>query len=158
MTAQDTPGVVAPPPLIFVGFLLAAFALDALAPLALRPGGIDAMVGWWAGGLLVLLGVITFVLGIGNFVRAGTPVPTREATRALVITGVHALSRNPIYVAMFLMYLGGGVLANTVWSLVLFVPLALLMRYGVVGREEAYLERKFGDAYRAYKTRVPRWL
>jgi protein-S-isoprenylcysteine O-methyltransferase Ste14 len=38
------------------------------------------------------------------------------------------------------------------------LPLALTIRYGVVRREEAYLERRFGDAYRAYKTRVRRWL
>ena len=35
---------------------------------------------------------------------------------------------------------------------------AIVMRYGVVAREEAYLEERFGDAYRAYKTRVRRWL
>ena len=38
------------------------------------------------------------------------------------------------------------------------VPFALVIRYGVIAREEAYLERKFGEAYRLYKDRVPRYL
>jgi protein-S-isoprenylcysteine O-methyltransferase Ste14 len=59
---------------------------------------------------------------------------------------------------MFLIYVGTGLLANTAWIFVLLVPLALIIRYGVVAREEAYLERKFGDAYRAYKSHVRRWL
>ena len=42
--------------------------------------------------------------------------------------------------------------------LILAVPLAITIHYGVVLREEAYLERRFGDAYRDYKARVRRWL
>ena len=44
------------------------------------------------------------------------------------------------------------------WILILTLPLAIIIRYGVVAREEAYLERRFGDAYRDYKVRVRRWL
>jgi protein-S-isoprenylcysteine O-methyltransferase Ste14 len=40
----------------------------------------------------------------------------------------------------------------------MLVPFALVIRYGVVAREEVYLERKFGDVYRAYHSRVRRWL
>jgi protein-S-isoprenylcysteine O-methyltransferase Ste14 len=157
MTDKDTPGVIAPPPLIFLGFLLAAFALNAVWPLPLRPSGIDPSISWTAGGAVIFVGLVLFVLGIGNFMRAGTPVPTREPTRALVTSGIHAFSRNPIYVAMFLLYLGIGLAANVAWAFVLFVPLALILRYGVVAREEAYLARKFGDDYRDYTARVRRW-
>jgi protein-S-isoprenylcysteine O-methyltransferase Ste14 len=158
MTAKDTPGVIAPPPLIFLGFLIVGFALDALLPLPLPPTGIDSKLSWTVGAVLILMGLLTITLGIRNFTRAGTPVPTRDPTRALVTTGIHARSRNPIYVAMFLIYVGAGLLANTAWIFVLLVPLALIIRYGVVAREEVYLARKFGDAYRAYKSRVRRWL
>jgi protein-S-isoprenylcysteine O-methyltransferase Ste14 len=158
MAATDTPGVIARPPLIFVGFLMLSFALDALLPLPLRPADIDSKLSWTVSAVLILLGLVTITLGIRNFMRAGTPVPTRDPTRALVTTGIHARSRNPIYVAMFLIYVGIGLLADTAWIFVLFVPLALVIRYGVVAREEAYLARKFGDAYRAYQSRVRRWL
>jgi protein-S-isoprenylcysteine O-methyltransferase Ste14 len=158
MTDKDTPGVVAPPPLIFLGAIAAVFAVDAFAPLPLRPAGVAAMLTWAVGAGLIVLGVALMTLGVVNFTRAGTPVPTRAPTQALVTGGVHALSRNPIYVGMFLIYFGAGTLANSAWMFVVFVPLALVMRYGVVAREEAYLERKFGEVYRAYKTRVRRWL
>jgi protein-S-isoprenylcysteine O-methyltransferase Ste14 len=47
---------------------------------------------------------------------------------------------------------------NTFWLLLMLVPFALVIRYGVVAREESYLERKFGDNYRGYRSRVRRWL
>jgi protein-S-isoprenylcysteine O-methyltransferase Ste14 len=59
---------------------------------------------------------------------------------------------------MFLIYGGIGIAARSPWTLALTVPLAITIRYGVVAREEAYLERRFGDAYRDYKARVRRWL
>ena len=59
---------------------------------------------------------------------------------------------------MFLIYVGIGVTALSPWILVLVLPIAIVMRYGVVAREEAYLERRFGDTYRDYKVRVRRWL
>ncbi len=59
---------------------------------------------------------------------------------------------------MLLLYAGVGVAARSPWILALALPLAVIMRYGVVAREEAYLERRFGDAYRGYKARVRRWL
>src|SRR5260221_7299660 len=158
MTVKDTPGVVAPPPLIFLTFLIAGLALDYGRPLPLRPPALAPELSWAVGAVLILTALVIFALGIRNFTRAGTPVPTREPTRALVTSGIHGRSRNPIYVSMFLTYVGIGLLANTAWIFALLVPLALVIRYGVVGREEAYLERKFGDDYRAYKSRVRRWL
>jgi protein-S-isoprenylcysteine O-methyltransferase Ste14 len=59
---------------------------------------------------------------------------------------------------MFLIYCGIGVAARSPWTLMLTLPLAITIRYGVVAREEAYLERQFGDTYRDYKARVRRWL
>jgi protein-S-isoprenylcysteine O-methyltransferase Ste14 len=75
-----------------------------------------------------------------------------------VTTGIHGYTRNPIYLGMFLVYVGIGLIVRSPWILNLMLPLALTIRYGVVRREEAYLERRFGDAYRAYKSRVRRWL
>jgi protein-S-isoprenylcysteine O-methyltransferase Ste14 len=76
----------------------------------------------------------------------------------LVTTGIHSWSRNPIYLGLFLVYGGIGVAAGSLWALIVAVPLAITIRYGVVAREEAYLERRFGDAYRDYKAHVRRWL
>lgn len=109
-------------------------------------------------GSLILTGIGVFAAGIRNFSSAATPVQGTKPTRALVTTGIHGWSRNPIYLGMFLVYGGIGIAVRSPWILILALPLAITMRYGVVAREEVYLERRFGDAYRDYKARVRRWL
>ena len=113
---------------------------------------------WTVGGGLILIGVAIVAAGVGNFSRAATPVPSNQPVRALVTTGIHGWSRNPIYVGMLLLYAGIGIAARSPWVLIFALPLIIILRYGVVAREEAYLERRFGDAYRDYKARVRRWL
>jgi protein-S-isoprenylcysteine O-methyltransferase Ste14 len=156
MADKDTPRVIAPPPLIFLSFLLAGIASDWMLNFVLIEG--DQLPLWAGGGALVAIGMLIMALGVTNFARARTPVPTREPTRTLVTSGIHGISRNPLYISLFLMYSGLAILANSVAALGLLLPLALVIRYGVVVREEHYLERKFGDDYLAYKNRVPRWI
>lgn len=152
-----TAGVIARPPFLYLACLLLGFALDSVLPLPLTlPEA--ALVRWTAGGALILIGVSIVAAGFRNFSRAATPVPSNQPVRALVTAGIHGWSRNPIYVGMFVAYGGIGLAARSPWVLVLALPLAITLRYGVVAREEAYLERRFGDAYRDYKARVRRWL
>ena len=156
-TGTGTAGVIARPPLLFLGALVTGFVLERLLRLPFRLPG-SGLGPWIAGGALILIGVALAGAGIRDFTRAGTPVPTTTPTRALVTTGIHGRIRNPIYLGMFLVYGGIGVAARSAWILILTLPLAITIRYGVVAREEAYLERRFGDAYRDYKARVRRWL
>src|SRR5882724_284380 len=152
-----TTSVITRPPLIYLACLLLGLALDRVLPLPLAlPGA--ALMQWMAGGGLILIGVAIMAAGIRNFSRAATPVPSNQPVRVLVTAGIHRWSRNPIYVGMFLVYAGIGIAARSPWILILALPLAIILRYGVVAREEAYLERRFGDAYRDYKARVRRWL
>jgi protein-S-isoprenylcysteine O-methyltransferase Ste14 len=145
------------PPLLYLACLILGLIMDHVLPLSLTLPGAD-LIRWIAGGGLIMFGVTIFAAGIGNFSRAATPVPSTKPVRTLVTTGIHGLTRNPIYVGMFLIYVGIGVTALSPWILVLVLPIAVVMRYGVVAREEAYLERRFGDTYRDYKVRVRRWL
>lgn len=117
-----------------------------------------ALIRWTAGGGLILIGVAIVAACIRSFSRAATPVPSNRPARALVTTGIHGWSRNPIYVGMFLIYGGIGIAAVSPWIIILVLPLAITLRYGFVAREEAYLERRFGEAYRDYRARVRRWL
>jgi protein-S-isoprenylcysteine O-methyltransferase Ste14 len=152
-----TAGVIARPPLLFLGALLLGLGADRVLPSVLAVPG-DEPIFWTVGACLILIGVAFMVASIRNFLRAATPVPTNQPTRALVTTGVNGWTRNPIYVGMFLIYGGIGAVAHSTWVLVLVLPLAVLIRYGVIAREEVYLERRFGDAYVDYKRRVRRWL
>jgi protein-S-isoprenylcysteine O-methyltransferase Ste14 len=156
-TDTGTAGVIARPPLLFLAALLLGFVLDRLLPVPLPVPGID-LIQWIVAGSLILIGLALFAAGVRSFLRAATPVPTNQPTRALVTTGIHRWTRNPIYLGMFLIYVGSGVAARSLWILILTIPLALTVRYGVVAREEAYLERRFGNTYREYKARVRRWV
>ena len=152
-----TAGVIARPPLLFLAALLVGLVSDRLLPWAFAVPGTD-LIHWIAGGSMILVGLALAAAGIRNFSRAATPVPTNQPTRVLVMTGIHGWTRNPIYLGLFLVYGGIGMAERSPGTLILALPLAITIRYGVVAREEAYLERRFGDAYRDYKARVRRWL
>jgi protein-S-isoprenylcysteine O-methyltransferase Ste14 len=154
----DQPGVLARPPRLYLAFLAGGVVLDLLWPTSLRPDGVPA-VAWYGGAAaLTASGVGLMAAAVRAFGRADTPVETYRPTAALVGDGVFRRSRNPMYVALTLMYLGVAVAANNLWLVGLLPPLLALMRYGVVAREERYLEAKFGERYRAYRSRVRRWL
>ena len=157
--ASDTAvaGAIARPPFLYLACLVLGLALDHVRPLPLALPE-TAPIRWTVGGGLIVAGLAIVAAGIRNFSRAATPVPSNKPVRALVTTGIHGWSRNPIYVGLCLLYAGVGLAARSPWVLGLALPLAITLRYGVVGREEAYLEQRFGDPYRDYKARVRRWL
>jgi len=157
---RETARAIARPPFLFLGALLLGFVSDHLLPLPFPVSRIGPAhwISAVIAGSLILTGIGVFAAGIRNFSSAATPVQGTKPTRALVTTGIHGWSRNPIYLGMFLVYGGIGIAVRSPWILILALPLAITMRYGVVAREEAYLERRFGGAYRDYKARVRRWL
>jgi protein-S-isoprenylcysteine O-methyltransferase Ste14 len=154
--ATDVPGVIALPPFIFLGFLVAATVLELIAPLP--PFHAYAMGRYVTGAVLALAGFVVIGLGTRRFVAAGTNIPPNLPTTALVVDGIYARTRNPMYLGSTLVYVGLGVAAGSVWAIGLVMPLLWVLNIGVIAREERYLERKFGEAYRAYKRRVRRWL
>ena len=150
-------GGIRRPPFLYLGCLGLGFALERLLPLPLANAETTLFYSM-AGGTSILIGVAIMVAGACNFSRAETPVPSNQPVRALVTTGIHGWSRNPIYLGMLLLYAGIGTAARSPWVLILALPLVIILRYGVIAREETYLERRFGGAYRDYKARVRRWL
>jgi len=150
----DNAGVIARPPLIYLGGLIAGFALDALWPVPQLP----AVWQYAAGLALVAAGFAGMIACMSRFRRAGTRVETHKPTTALVTAGPYRLSRNPIYVSLTLIYAGIAVAADNPWALALLLPILLLIRFGVIAREERYLERKFGEDYQRYKATVRRWI
>ncbi|RJT27255.1 isoprenylcysteine carboxylmethyltransferase family protein [Mesorhizobium waimense] len=157
ITDIGTAGVVGRPILFFPAAILVGLVLDRLLPLPFAIPEADG-VPWIVGGSLILIGLVLFAAGVRNFSRAATPLPTNQPARVLVTTGIYRWTRNPIYLGFFLVYGGIGIAAQSPWVLILTLPLAIAVRYGVVAREEVYLERRFDDAYLDYKRRVRRWL
>jgi protein-S-isoprenylcysteine O-methyltransferase Ste14 len=150
----DKAGVVAPPPLIFLGGLAIGFGLEALLP----GGSLPGVVRWAGGGLLVLLGVGLLAAFERAFSARGTAVEPWKPTTAIVTSGPYRFSRNPGYLGMALVYAGIALLADAPWALVPLPVVVAVITYGVIKREERYLERKFGDEYLAYKRQARRWV
>ena len=90
--------------------------------------------------------------------RVRSTILPHRATTALVTSGSFRFTRNPMYLAMGLLLAGVAFALNSLAMLLVIVPWAVVMRHGVIAREERYLEGKFGEDYRAYCRRVRRWL
>ncbi len=151
---EDTAGVIAPPPLIYFSLLVVGLGLDFVWPTTMGRLGTRLAVGaFLAGGAMVLMW-----FALREFARVGTPVEPYHPTTALVTGGPYRVSRNPIYAGMGLLYAGVAIAANSLWALLLLVPVLAIIRYGVVAREERYLEEKFGERHRRYMASVRRWI
>ena len=151
----DSSGVLVRPPIAWALAVVAGLALEWLYPFGFLPA---AMPVGWLGSLVFIAGLALLVWAASTFREAGTNVQTSQPTTTVVTKGPYQYSRNPIYVSMFLGLVGLAVAFDSLWLIIVLLPFYLVIRYGVVAREEAYLERKFGDSYRAYKSRIGRWL
>jgi protein-S-isoprenylcysteine O-methyltransferase Ste14 len=95
---------------------------------------------------------------VRKFWQAETSLVPGEPSTVLVDVGPYSFTRNPIYISFVIFYFGLAIMLTTAWMLVLLIPVLIVLQRGVVEREEAYLQAKFGEAYRKYQARVPRWL
>ena len=153
----DTAGVIAPPPLIALAAVLLGVAADWLWPM----DGLDSVLNWPArigiGAVLLLAGGVLVVVGEQAFKQVGTNVKPWRPSLALATTGIYAHLRNPMYVGAMLILTGLAAALASDWMVILLLPTALLLHFGVVRREERYLDAKFGEDYRRYKASVPRY-
>ena len=109
---------------------------------------------FWAGCLLNLAAGVMYILSITAFVRA---------RRGVTTVGIYRLSRNPMYVAMFMIFAGFALMA---WSaspiMGLLVALVLLWNTAtthlMILGEERFLEERYGETYLNYKQVTPRYL
>jgi protein-S-isoprenylcysteine O-methyltransferase Ste14 len=151
---QDDPGIRVPPPLIYLLPLILGLLLNRRAPVPFLPRGAARGIGWpLIGGGVVLNG--WFLRTIRD---ADVPIRTDKPVPRLTTEGPFRYSRNPSYLALAMIYAGIAVLRTSPWA-VLFLPVVLVViQREVIGREERYLERAFGEEYLAYKGRVRRWV
>lgn len=151
---RDNPGVVVFPPALFGMMFFLGLVIQWFFPWRLP------LPEW----LRLTVAVILFVAGVA-FVRwakrvmesAGTNVNPNLPSTAIVTGGPFRYTRNPLYLSVLGMYLGAALALSNAWLLVLLIPLLLVLEFGIVRREERYLEAKFGEPYRVYKAQVRRW-
>ena len=150
----DKAKILALPPQIFAGFLLAGLALSQALQTPWLWGWASSGLGWVPLALAMLIA--------GFAARAmkmhGTAIDPRSATSAIVATGPFRFSRNPLYLSLTLLNMSAACFADSLLMLLRTVPFMVTIHQGVILPEEFYLEQKFGDEYRRYKNRVRRWL
>ena len=106
-------------------------------------------VWFFAGFLIYLLGAIIETIAIQNFFTTPVDKP--------VTKGVYRFSRNPIYFSMFLIFGGTGIACASWVFLLITAVFIILVHTGIVSEERSCLQ-KYGNAYREYMNRTPRWI
>ena len=154
VSKRDAPGVAIFPPLVYVPFLAMGIVLDFLFPVPLLPNGVQ----YAAGFAVMAVGGLIMPFVLLEFRKARTNFNPRKPTTAIITTGPYRFSRNPSYVGLTLLCVGIGIAADSIWILGLLIPAIVVMHYGVIVREERYLENKFGEEYLRYRRSVRRWL
>lgn len=153
---DDSPGVHLMPPAVFFSCLVIgavlAFVFPQDLPLLAKPLRIVLGI------LIGAAGMIFMTVADARFKRSGTHVETNQPATVLVVQGAYQYSRNPMYTGGSAFFLGIGLAVGSLWMMAAYLPLGLYLALYVIPREEAYMERVFGEAYREYCGCVRRWL
>jgi protein-S-isoprenylcysteine O-methyltransferase Ste14 len=151
----DNPGVIAFPPLIWlIGAMISAvihFFVIQIPIMNYRACLICGIV-------LVILAPSLAILALIAMKKGGTNVNPSKPALAIIRGGPFRFTRNPMYLALCLLQLALGFFLNDWITLLFVVPLAMILHYGVVLREEGYLTAKFGEPYLQLKREVRRWI
>jgi protein-S-isoprenylcysteine O-methyltransferase Ste14 len=152
---MDRADVKVLPPFVLLGFLGVEALVAVIAP---TPALAPALVARLLGIGVVIVSIVLLFLAIKEIARAETAFDVRRPTTRIVASGVFHATRNPVYLSMILLVIGVGLILNSLWSIPLAVPMGSVLCLTIIKPEERYLEGKFGDEYRAYRSVVPRWL
>jgi protein-S-isoprenylcysteine O-methyltransferase Ste14 len=145
-----------PPPLVYVAFtVLGIIFRYALFPIALSA---HLSIYRWAGVAVLSMGLFLAISARILFSRTGqSPIPWKPSPE-LLLQGPYQFTRNPMYVGVALIQFGLGLALNNLWISILAPVSLLVVHFLAVLPEEKYLSEKFGDSYRAYTSKVRRYL
>ena len=152
---QEHATVVLFPPLVGLTLIIAGITLQVYVPLKIT---FSTTIGLVAGIIILISGIGLQVVCLRALKKAKTTPLFQKPTTNVLQSGPYARSRNPIYIAVFIQFLGVAFMVNTWWLIFALPVLYIYLRFGVIAREEQYLEQKFGDEYRTYQSKVPRWI
>jgi protein-S-isoprenylcysteine O-methyltransferase Ste14 len=151
---QDSPGVRLYPPLYLLAGLLAGWAVGRLAPLE----WLDPTTARNIGAPPTVAGILVEVWIFSTFLRAGSDPRPDRPSKVLFTGGLFRYSRNPMYAGGIVFYAGVAVWTQWWWAFAFLPAVMYGLTRRVILREEAYMERTFGEPYREYRRQVPRWL
>ena len=151
---RDNPGIKVPPPLIYMVPLVLGLMLDRIRQVSLLPRGVARGLGW----SLMGGGAVLNAWFLKTIRKTNVPLRTDKPVPRLTTEGPFRYSRNPSYLALAMIYAGIASLRNSLWAMLLLPAVVMAMEREVIGREERYLERTFGEEYLDYKAKVRRWV
>ena len=151
---SDNAGVIAPAPIIYATAIAIGLIAEFALPIVLLP----RPIGLWLGAATIAISIPIVVSAFRTLTRSRTTFDTRMPTTRIVTDGAFRYSRNPTYVSLTLLHVGVALVLGSLWVLLMVVPAVAAVHWGVVLREERYLEAKFGDEYRSYAAKVRRWV
>lgn len=146
------------PPAVPLATVLADVGLDRLWPIDVGWAHFTT-VRYWVGGLIVASAFLG--LGLWSVIvlrRTGQSENPWKPTTEIVERGPFRVTRNPMYLQTVLICIGFAIILSNAWVLLLTPLCAWALQRFAIAPEEAYLERKFGEGYLAYKRRVRRWI
>jgi protein-S-isoprenylcysteine O-methyltransferase Ste14 len=151
---RDNPGIRIPPPLIYLAPLVSGLLLDRRFHISFLPRSVARILGW-----TLLSGGVLLAGWFRQTMRdADAPIRTDKPVPSLVTGGPFRYTRNPGYLSLAMIYAGVAVRRNALWAILLLPAVLLVIQREMIGREERYLERTFGEEYLHYKTSVRRWV
>jgi protein-S-isoprenylcysteine O-methyltransferase Ste14 len=150
----DNPGVIAFPPLIWLVNAVLSLLVHLFIQLPIMKYSISLVCGM----VFIILAPTLALSALRTMKAAGTNVHPSEPALTLVRGGPFRFTRNPMYLALCLVQIALGFFLDDWITLLFVVPVALILHYGVILREERYLTAKFGEPYLQYKSEVRRWI
>jgi len=155
---QHAAAVKFPPPILPIVTIVAGHILGRFMPV-LSEYDLPTPARYWIGGLIAVAAVLILVVWPARqFQQSGQDPKPWTPTPEMVVHGPYKFTRNPMYLGMLLFCIGFAIILSDLWILILTPVCGWLIYYFAIRHEEAYLEEKFGDAYRAYQAGVRRWI
>lgn len=150
---KDHANVKIHPPILTFIFILLAYLVNWFIPLQFS-------ITWlrYLGFGIAIIGFLIPFFAIREFMKAKTTINPHGSVSNIISSGIYRFTRNPIYLGFLFMVIGFPLNYGSVWGIIAAPFFVTTMNRLVIEKEEAYLEKKFGETYTSYKSRVRRWI
>ena len=154
---ESRPAIFMRPPWFFAIGAVFAFIFEMEMPTRWAHPPYDAKLGA-LGAICGMIAILVLNHCSGQFRRHKTNIDPMREDSALITTGLYKRTRNPVYLGLIAAYLSLALILESVWAVLFLGPVIWALHYQIVLKEEAYLEKRFGQAYLDYKAKTKRWL
>ncbi|WP_378950286.1 methyltransferase family protein [Mesorhizobium sp. ANAO-SY3R2] len=145
------------PPIIYLAAIAVAVVLGLIYPLPWITEPISDLL--FAAGWLAVAGVVAIEVSAMRALKRGkTTIRPDRASDHLVTSGAFSFTRNPIYFGNTLLMIAIGLIAGSVWFIIMALVAAFATQKLAIEREEKHLQARFGKKYLDYARKVRRWI